>query len=63
MKHGLSDAAEEAFVSGRWRPARAWAQDPAVADGAVQRVLVLGDIHNHDGVLAAALDPRRTRTL
>ena len=55
MKHGLSDAAEEAFAGGRWRPARAWAQDPAVADGAVQRVLVVGDIHNHAGVLEAAL--------
>ena len=49
------DAAEDAFVGGRWRPARARAQDPAVADGAVQRVLVLGDIHNHTGVLEAAL--------
>ena len=49
------DAAEEAFAGGRWRPARAWEEDPAVADGAVKRVLVVGDIHNHDGVLAAAL--------
>ena len=53
MATGLRDASEEAFLGGRWRPARTWAQDPAVADGAVKRVLVVGDIHNHDGVLDA----------
>lgn len=42
-------------MGGRWRPARLWDQDPAVAEGAVRRVLVLGDIHNHDGVLHTAL--------
>lgn len=55
MQNGMQDASEEAFVGGRWRPTRAWEEDPAVADGAVQRVLVLGDIHNRDGVLRAAL--------
>ena len=56
MAKGLRDAAEDAFVGGRWRPAKPWEQAPAVADSAVQRVLVLGDIHNHDGVLHAALN-------
>ena len=42
-------------MGGRWRPARAWEEDPAVADGAVERVLVVGDIHNRSGVLEAAL--------
>ena len=56
METELRDVSEEAFVGGRWRPARAWGEDPAVADGAVKRVLVLGDIHNSDGVLRAALD-------
>ncbi len=56
METGLRDASEEAFVDGRWRPTRAWGEDPAVADGAVQRVLVLGDIHNSDGVLHTALN-------
>ena len=55
MARGLRDAAEEPFVGGRWRPAKLWEQDPAVADSAVKRVLVLGDIHNRDGVLHAAL--------
>ena len=53
MATGLRDASEEAFLGGRWRPARTWEEDPAVADGAVKRVLVVGDIHNHDGVLDA----------
>ena len=56
MEKGLRDASEEAFLGGRWRPTRAWEKDPAVADGAVTRVLVLGDIHNRDGVLHAALN-------
>ena len=64
MERGLRDAfddavvgaSEEAFAGGRWRPARAWAEDPSVADGAVKRVLVLGDIHNRDGALRAALN-------
>lgn len=56
MERGPQDASEEAFAGGRWRPARAWEEDPAVADGAVKRVLVLGDVHNRDGVLRAALD-------
>ena len=55
METGLQDASEEAFLGGRWQPARAWEEDPAVADGAVKRVLVLGDIHNRDGALQAAL--------
>ncbi|MCY3954201.1 MAG: metallophosphoesterase [bacterium] len=55
MEKGLGDVSEEAFLGGRWRPTRAWAEDPAVADGAVRRVLVLGDIHNSDGALGAAL--------
>ena len=56
MENGLRDASEEPFLGGRWRPARAWEEDPSVADGAVRRVLVLGDIHNSDGMLQAALD-------
>ena len=55
MAKRLRDASEEAFVGGRWRPARAWEDDSAVVEGAVKRVLVLGDVHNHDGVLHAAL--------
>ena len=49
------DASEEAFVGGRWRPRRSWGEDPAVADGAVQRVVVVGDIHNLASVLDGAL--------
>lgn len=56
MARGQWDAPEGAFVGGRWRPARLWDQDPAVAEGAVKRVLVLGDIHNRDGALQSALD-------
>ena len=55
MAQELRDASEEAFVGGRWWPRRAWQDDPAVAGDAVRRVLVLGDIHNSDGVLRAAL--------
>ena len=55
MEKGLRDASEEVLPGGRWRPERAWEEDPAVADGAVRRVLALGDIHNRDGVLSAAL--------
>jgi len=55
MEKGLPDASEGAFLGGRWRPERAWEADAAVADGAVRRVLVLGDIHNRHGVLDAAL--------
>ena len=55
MEEQLQDASEEAFVGGRWWPRRAWEVDPAVAERAVKRVLVLGDIHNSDGVLRAAL--------
>ena len=39
----------------RFRPGRAWEDDAAVAEGAVDRVLVLGDIHNGAEVFAAAL--------
>ena len=39
----------------RFWPGRAWEDDAAVADGAVDRVLVLGDIHNGAEVFAAAL--------
>ena len=56
MEGGLRDASEEAFLGGRWRPARVWEEDPDVADDAVQRVLVLGDIHNSDGALRTALN-------
>ena len=35
MAKGLRDAAEEAFVGGRWRPAKLWELDRAVADSAV----------------------------
>ena len=63
MATGLRDASEEAFAGGRWRPARTWEEDPAVADGAVKRVLVLGDIHNQRRRPRRRLDPRRTRTL
>ena len=52
--HAL-DASEEAFAGGRWRPRRAWDEDPAVADEAAQRVIVIGDIHNNAGVLEGAL--------
>ena len=38
-----------------FQPGRAWEDDAAVAEGAVDRVLVLGDIHNSAGVFAAAL--------
>ena len=49
------DASEEAFAGGRWRPRRAWGGDPAVADAAVRRVVVVGDIHNLASVLQGAL--------
>ena len=54
MDKGPRDARQEAFVDGRWRPANSSAQDPAVADDAAKRILVRGDIHNHDGALHAA---------
>lgn len=38
----------------RLRPQRAWDDDPAVADAAVGRVMVLGDIHNSRPVFEAA---------
>ena len=39
----------------RFAPGRAWREEPRVADDAVRRVLVMGDIHGRAGVLAAAL--------
>ena len=39
----------------RFQSSRAWDDDAAVADGAVERVLVLGDIHNSAEVFSAAL--------
>ena len=55
MEQGSRDPSQEAFVGGRWWARKAWDDDPTVADEAVGRVLVLGDIHNSDGVLHAAL--------
>lgn len=39
----------------RFRAERAWDDDARVADDAVDRILVLGDIHNDERMLAAAL--------
>ena len=39
----------------RFRAERAWDDDARVADDTVERVLVLGDIHNDERILAAAL--------
>ena len=41
--------------SPRFGPERLWEETPAVSDGAVGRVLVLGDIHDNAGALAGAL--------
>ena len=47
---------EEKFLkSFRLRPKRAWDDEAAVADEAVGRVMLLGDIHNKRDVLDAAL--------
>ena len=48
-------AAAEAPSGFQFAPERAWDDEPRVADGAVRRVLVMGDIHGHAGILAAAL--------
>ena len=39
----------------KFRPQQAWDDDAAVADAAVERVMVLGDIHNNRQALDAAL--------
>ena len=39
----------------RFGPGRAWEDDAAVTDGAVERVLVLGDVHDSAAVFTAAL--------
>ena len=41
--------------SPRFGPERLWEETPAVSDGAVSRVLVLGDIHDNAAALSGAL--------
>ena len=50
-----SRAAAEALAGFRFAPERVWGDEPRVADGAVRRVLVMGDIHGHVGMLLLAL--------
>ena len=46
---------EEFLKCFRLRPERVWDDEAAVADEAVGRVMLLGDIHNKRAVLDAAL--------
>ena len=46
---------DESAAGFRFASERAWDDEARVADGAVRRVLVLGDIHGHAGMLLIAL--------
>ena len=52
MTPGATAEAHDGF---RFAAQRAWDEEPCVADAAVRRVLVMGDVHGGVGMLSAAL--------